>query len=161
MFIPPPQELGRTELPFNRSNQSSFTKTLHRKHNEKLTCSVEDRDVRSIAQQLYYLNPPFISTRKYNQSTPRHSELLPRRLATKSNGRQSLIVIAWPSWPALFSNAQTFSPVSSLYRSTALVGIKWKTSPSTPTLYCALVMTLADGNITLLPLAFDCFGSQS
>lgn len=161
MFIPPPQELERTKLPFNRSNQSSFTKTLYRKHNEQLTCSVEDWDERSIAQQLYHLNPPFISTRKHNQSTPRHSELLTAKTCDK---------IQWKTksdCDSVVFLARAFLKCTSVFSSVLPVQIDrpgrdtMKQSQSTPPLYFVLAMTLADGSIKLLPLAFDCFGSQS
>ena len=157
MFIPPPQELGRTELPLHRSNQSSFTKTLQRKYNSQLTCSVEDRDVRSIAQQQYYLNPPFISTRKYNQSTPRHSELLTTKTYDK---------IQWKTTPdrdSVAFLARAFLKCTNMLSSVLPVELDRPGRDRTATLprpYYALILTLADGSATLLPLAFDCFGSQ-
>jgi hypothetical protein len=159
-FIPPPRELERTELPFDRSNQKKFKKTLHGKLNEQPTCSVKD-DVRSIAEQLYYLNPPFFSTRKYTQQAPRPSKLITTKTDDKiqwkkTSDRDSVAFLA----RAFLKCTNTFSSVLPVELDRPGRDTMRNHNSALPRPYYALALTLADGSATLLPLAFECFGSQ-
>jgi hypothetical protein len=154
-FIPPPRELERTELPFDRSSQKKFRKTLHGQLNKEPTCSVKD-DVRSIAEQLYYLNPPFSSTRKYSKYIPRHSNL-----TTKTQDK-----IQWKTTSdrdSVAFLARAFLKCTNMFSSVLPVELDRpgrKMIAVLPRPYYALTLTLADGSAILLPLAFDCLGSE-